>query len=266
MSFSSRLRRNSAIRWILVGTALAASLTIHLWVLGVFDGGGNIAGSRLERRRSAAYSASRCRPRRDPTKGRIGNGAGASQDTWSWIRATEEDDDGDRKWRGESATRKTAPEDIVSPDLLSRFETGIRSRSWEWMSTIRSCSRPAWRFCTSNLGDGRGTQVLSGREGTAYLRRGKWTKYEGNTGRSILFFGDIVRRARRIRGVGLDPGVVNAGILVGRQAIVTMVNILKENGIDSNIIRRKSIKFRFDNDTGNISLVSIRQFSNSDSS
>lgn len=78
-------------------------------------------------------------------------------------------------------------------------------------------------------------------------------------GDSILFFGNVAEKARKIRGIGLDPKVVNSGVLLGRRSILSMAEILEEHGIDSEVIRNKSIRFSFDNRTGGFSLASIHQ-------
>ncbi len=78
-------------------------------------------------------------------------------------------------------------------------------------------------------------------------------------GDSILFFGDAAEKSRKIRGVGLDPNVVNSGVLLGKRSILSMSTVLKEHGIDSDVIRNKSIRFNFDNRTGGFSLVSVHQ-------
>ena len=162
-----------------------------------------------------------------------------------------------------NATRKTVPEDIVSRDLQS-FRDGNQIVMLGVDVNNPKLFQAGMAILYVEFSDGEERKFfLERRDGV--LEAWEMDEIRRNYGESILFFGDIVRRARRIRNVGLDPGVVNAGILVGRKAIVTMVDILKENGIDTNVIRRKSIKFRFDNDTGNLSLVSIRAFTNSDS-
>lgn len=78
-------------------------------------------------------------------------------------------------------------------------------------------------------------------------------------GDSILFFGDAAEKSRKIRDVGLDPSVVNSGVLLGKRSILSMSAVLKEHGIDSDVMRNKSIRFSFDNRTGGFSLVSIHE-------
>ena len=78
-------------------------------------------------------------------------------------------------------------------------------------------------------------------------------------GDSILFFGDIIERTKKIRSVGLDTDTVNSGILLGKKAILAISSALKDNGVNSNIVRHKLIQFRFNNRTGDFTLVSIHE-------
>lgn len=47
-------------------------------------------------------------------------------------------------------------------------------------------------------------------------------------GDSIMFFGDIAEKTRKIRAAGLDPDMVNAGILMGRKSIMIMSAVLEK--------------------------------------
>lgn len=76
-------------------------------------------------------------------------------------------------------------------------------------------------------------------------------------GDSILFFGNVEEKIKKIRRVGLVEESVNSGILLGKTSITLMSRVLKENGIDSNTVRNKLIRFRFNNETGEFSFKSI---------
>lgn len=271
MSRLSRLRRNKG-RSILVIAAAALSLAVHVEVLRSPSSEAELpevsavmnhpnAGD-IHNRRDAAQeedpaAASRPRPatrETDPTLAfELGEGANTEESPAS--RDTRTRDNSSRQ--AEDRARKVPSGDGSNPNIpLFRDGNRIEVVGVNVNNPKMFEAGMAILYIRFDDGDERTVFVERSR---GVLAPTRMDDIKAQYGDSILFFGDVAEKSRKIRGVGLDPNVVNSGVLLGKRSVLSMSSVLEEHGIDSDVIRNKSIRFSFDNRTGGFSLVSVHQ-------